>query len=223
MKATRCKRAQAPWQWLVALAFAVLPLVSAAQTAFTTQAVNVRAGPDRSFPLVAWLQPGTRVSVVGCIDGWRWCDVVVGFNRGWVYSRYLSMTHRNQPTVILHNGAWLGIPLITFGLVPYWDLHYRNRPWWNDRNAWASRPPPPVWHPPPHRPPPVVRPPPPRPPPGARPPAPRPPPSGRPPSGPRPEPPPFGPPPAGEVPGGRPPSGGRPPGRPGSNTGSPGG
>jgi len=193
----KVKRMQARplWRRLAALAF-LLPLGAVAQVAFTTQAVNVRAGPDRGFPLVTWLQAGTAVNLIGCIDGWRWCDVVVGFNRGWVYARYLSMRRRNQSLLILHNGRQLGIPLVTFTLGPYWDSHYRNRPWWNDRNDWARRPPPPVWHaPPPHRPPP-------------RPPTshPRP---------PRAEPPPFGPPPAG-----RPPSGGRPSGRSGSDTGS---
>jgi len=67
-----------------------LPIPVLAQSAFTTQAVNMRAGPDRAFPLVTWLRPGTPVNVIGCGNGWRWCDVVAGGWRGWVYSRYLS-------------------------------------------------------------------------------------------------------------------------------------
>ena len=43
----------------------LLPIPALAQTAFTTQAVNVRAGPDRAFPLVTWLRPGTPVNVIG--------------------------------------------------------------------------------------------------------------------------------------------------------------
>jgi uncharacterized protein YraI len=185
----------------------LLPIPALAQTAFTTQAVNVRAGPDRAFPLVTWLRPGTPVNVIGCTSGWRWCDVVAGGWRGWVYSRYLSGPIRSRA------------PVITFSVGSYWGAHYRGRPWYSSQpgwNNWGSpgfRPPPP----PPRPRPPVARPPALQPP-VARPPVSRPP--GRPPEGP----PNFGPPPAGQRPGeggnrpqsgrppsGEPPSGGRPP------------
>ena len=102
-----------PWLRLLLLAAAMsLPLSAAAQfAAVTTQAANMRAGPDRSFPLVGWLPAGTPVNVVGCTDGWRWCDVIWGFNRGWIFARFLSMAFRNQPTVIFNSGAMLGVPL----------------------------------------------------------------------------------------------------------------
>src|SRR6516225_1809598 len=141
---------------LVALAL-LAPLAAAAQfNAFATQHANMRAGPDRNFPLVTWIPAGTAVNVVGCIDGWRWCDVIFGFNRGWVYGRFLSIMQANQPMVILNSGQMLGVPLISFSVGTYWGLHYRNRPWWNQRNTWAARPP--TWNRPPPRPP-VSRPP----------------------------------------------------------------
>lgn len=184
---------------LLALAFA-LPLAASAQNAFTTQAVNMRAGPDRSFPLVAWIPAGAAVQVFGCLDGWRWCDTAWGPHRGWVWSQTLQTTFQNQPWIIFHGGPTLGIPLVTFSIGAYWDSFYRNRPWWDHRDYWfhrpppppppAWRPPPPGWHPPPavRPPPPAVRPP---PPPGVRPPPrPTPPPSVTPP--PRPMPPPPG-------------------------------
>jgi uncharacterized protein YraI len=202
MKTIGLAAPRAPWRRLIAVAL-LLPLTAWAQVAITTQAVNVRAGPDREFPLVTWLPAGTAVSVAGCIQGWRWCDVGTGFNRGWVYARYLSMSHQNQPTLILHAGPWLGLPIIPFSVASYWGVHYRHRPWWQQRDDWAHRPPPPMFGPPPMRPP------------GARPP-PRPMPMPRPPiSQPRPPhgPPNFGPPPGGAPPppGGRPPPGVRPP------------
>jgi len=201
--------------WRAALLVAALAVSAAAsaQVAVTTQAVNMRAGPDRGFPLVTWLPAGTAVNVVGCVVGWRWCDVIAGRDRGFVYSRFLSYSFQNQPVVILNGGPTLGLPLVTFSIGSYWDMWYRNRPWWNNRNYWYSRPPPPpvAWRPPPPRPPPppVVRPP--RPsPPATRPPRPGPPSGSRPPD--------FGPPPGGSRPpdSGRPPGGSRPPdsGRP---------
>src|SRR5262249_49573526 len=81
------------------------------------------------------------VNVVGCVDAWRWCDVIWGPQRGWIFARFLSMSFQNQPTVIFNSGAMLGVPLITFSVGNYWGVHYRNRPWWNNRNYWSSRPP----------------------------------------------------------------------------------
>jgi uncharacterized protein YraI len=172
-------------RYVVAL-FLLLPIPALAQTAFTLQAVNLRAGPDRVFPLVTWLQPGTPVNVIGCTSGWRWCDIIAGPNRGWVYSRYLSSFVRG------------GAPIVTFSVGSYWGAHYRGRPWYSSRSAWNNwgspsfRPPPP----PPRRPPP--RPPQARPPNFGPPPGGNRPPSGRPPSG-------------GRPPSSGPPSGGRPP------------
>jgi uncharacterized protein YraI len=153
----------------------IAPQVGMTQ-AFTNQSVNLRAGPDRSFPLVSWLPGGTPVNVVGCLNGWHWCDVAVGFNRGWINGRFLSITVGNQPVLIMNSGPRIGVPVVTFSVGPYWGAHYRNR-------AWYSQPPPPQF-----RPPPPGRPPPPRPPP-ARPPSAAPP-SARPPSGQPPAPPP---------------------------------
>jgi uncharacterized protein YraI len=154
--------------------------------AFTTQSVNLRAGPDRSFPLVSWLPGGTPVSIFGCLNGWHWCDVAVGFNRGWVSGRFLSITVGNQPVMIMNSGPRVGVPVVTFSVGPYWGAHYRNR-------AWYNQPPPPQFRPPPPGRPPPGPPPPARPPssapPSARPPSAAPP-SARPPSAQPPAPPP---------------------------------
>lgn len=199
---------------------------ASAQVAFTTQAANMRAGPDRAYPLVAWIAPNTPLQVFGCVNGWQWCDVQWGPNRGWIYAGFLSYTWNNQPTVILQGGPALGLPLVTWSIGPYWDSYYRNRPWWGNRTYWYNRPPPsyPAWRPPPPRPPhyapPPHRPPnyvpPPNRPPQIQPIQPRP---------PRPVDPGYRPPPGGGSPGTRPPGQGRPPdaGRPPSQGGGGGG
>ena len=115
------------------------------------------------------------VTVIGCVDGWRWCDVVAGPNRGWVYAQFLSYPYQNQPVPIISGGAILGLPLVTFSIGPYWDNYYRGRPWYGNRSYWYNRPTPyyrppppryqpvqprpPVYVPPPHRPPSYVPPP----------------------------------------------------------------
>jgi uncharacterized protein YraI len=120
----------------------LLPLAALAQSANTTrQAVNVRAGPDRAFPVVNWLPARTSVRVFGCTSGRRWCDISAGRTRGWVDARYLSNSVRHAP-------------IVNFSVASYWDRHYRGRPWDSNRNQWSNwgspsfRPP----QPPPFRP-----------------------------------------------------------------------
>ena len=114
----------------------------------------MRAGPDVSYPQVGYLGPGLNVNVVGCVEGWQWCDVIAGNARGWVYSGSLSYSYYDRPTLISYGGPTLGIPLITFSIGNYWDNYYRGRPFWNNRAYWynhrVARAPewraPPGWH-----------------------------------------------------------------------------
>ena len=135
-------------------AVAFVPVVASGELAITTQGGNMRAGPDTSYPPVTYVGPGMKVDVVGCVEGWQWCDVVAGPNRGWVYSGYLSYSYYDRPTLISSGGPTLGIPLISFSIGPYWDTYYRGRPFWNNRAHWynhrVARAPewhaPPGWH-----------------------------------------------------------------------------
>ncbi len=136
-------------QLLLALTLASFIPLAAAQTATTTSSVNVRAGPDRIFPSVTSLLSGTSVTVVGCIDNWRWCDVIAGRDRGWVYTRFLSYPFSGSAVTIVNGGPNLGLKPIEFSLGPYWDEHYRNRLWFGQKASWQSRwdrqPPPRAW------------------------------------------------------------------------------
>ena len=121
----------------------LLPLSAAlAQYAYTTGTVNMRAGPDGSYPLVLRVYPGTQVPVHGCLDDWSWCDVNVGFERGWIYAPYLAYPYQGNNVAIYGFGPSLGLPIVSFTIGPYWDNYYRGRPWWYQRNDWYYRPPP---------------------------------------------------------------------------------
>ena len=126
---------------LLLLLLLALPAL-AQQSASTLQAVNMRAGPDRAFPLVTWLPARTPVRVFGCTSRWRWRDVAAGRSRGRVDASYLSNAARRAP-------------IVNFSVPGYWDRQYRGRPWDVNRNQWSNwgspsfRPPPP----PPMRPP----------------------------------------------------------------------
>ncbi len=97
--------------------------------AFTSQAVHVSARPDRSFPLESWLQGGTPVNSLGCLDGWHWCDVGVGFKRSRVHGRFLSVPFGGQQVLIMNSRPRVGVPVVTFSVQTHWRAHHRGRPW----------------------------------------------------------------------------------------------
>jgi len=127
------------FKWMLAIASAFCLPAIAAQTATTTSSVNVRSGPDRSMPTVTWLLSGTRVSVVGCVANWRWCDVIAGRERGWIYSRYLSLPFQGSSVLIANGGPNLGLPVTEFALGPYWDEHYASRVFFSQKADWQTR------------------------------------------------------------------------------------
>ena len=123
---------------LVLAVVSCIPL-AAAQTALITTSVNVRAGPDAAFPTVTWLLGGTSVTVVGCLANWRWCDVIAGRDRGWVYARFLAYSFEGSAITIVKGGPNLGLPAIEFSLGPYWDAHYQGQRWFGKKAYWQNR------------------------------------------------------------------------------------
>ncbi len=127
----------------VALSLTVLLLAACgfarAQNAYTSRPANVRAGPDREYPVVAQLGPGEPLDVHGCLSDWSWCDVSFEDNRGWVYAGGVSFVYEGQRVPLYSYAPRLGLPIITFSLGTYWDQHYRGRPWYSQRQTWAHR------------------------------------------------------------------------------------
>ena len=91
-------------------------------------AVNVRAGPDRFFPTVTWVLSGTAAKVHGCVDSWRWCDVTVGRDRGWIYAAYLSVAHEGRKVTIVQGGPTLGMPVVDFDVARLLERALRRSP-----------------------------------------------------------------------------------------------
>src|ERR1700687_1722441 len=93
-----------------------IPIAASAQEAYTTRTVNVRAGPDTSYPPVAALGGGAPVQVMGCLDDWSWCDVVFGDNRGCVYAPYLNYVYQGARVPFYTYAPSFGIPIISFSV-----------------------------------------------------------------------------------------------------------
>jgi uncharacterized protein YraI len=120
------------------LAFSIFAITSAfAADGYLTGDVNLRAGPDSSYPSVAMLGAGTSVAIQGCVDGWSWCDVAAGNNRGWVAGNFLQEEYQGQRVLVPNYGLQIGIPIVAFAFGSYWDNHYRNRSWYHDRDRWS--------------------------------------------------------------------------------------
>lgn len=131
------------WIGIGAIALA-LPLTAAAQQAFSRGPLNLRAGPAGNYPLVATLAPGQPLNVIGCTNGYGWCDVVLPDGlRGWVYASSLDYAYEDRRVPLASYGAAIGVPIVGFVIGNYWSNYYRDRPWYGDRRWWGNRPPPP--------------------------------------------------------------------------------
>jgi len=126
--------------WLAAACvFLFLPQLALAYDGFVVANVNLRAGPDVGYPAITLLPSGAPVAIQSCIDGWTWCDVVAGPNRGWVAGGYLQNVYGGQRVVVADYGARIGIPVAAFALGVYWDRYYHGRPWYGQRARWEQR------------------------------------------------------------------------------------
>jgi len=125
--------------FLTASVLLALPLLGQAYEAYTVDDVQLQAGPDEAYPTITELPAGAEVALQGCIDGWSWCDVIAGQDRGWVPASYLEEDYDNRRVTVVDYGPRIGIPVVGFSLGVYWGQHYHNRPWYNERVSWEHR------------------------------------------------------------------------------------
>lgn len=110
--------------------------------AYTNAPAYVYAGPSPDYPAVAQVPPGVPLSVMGCVEGYAWCDVAAPNLRGWVYGGDLSSPYEGENVPLMTYGVQIGLPVIGFSIDSYWDHYYRGRPWYQDEAHWANHPPP---------------------------------------------------------------------------------
>jgi uncharacterized protein YraI len=128
---------------LLVAALAALPASSQADMAYAAKQVHLRAGPDTDYPVVVTLPAGVALDVQACLSDYRWCDVIAGPDRGWVYAGNIAYPYQGSNVSVLSYGTAIGIGIVAFSLGSYWDNHYMGRPWYPQRPMWIRRPPPP--------------------------------------------------------------------------------
>jgi uncharacterized protein YraI len=121
---------------LAAAAAAVTPSVaSAAFDGWTVRGTSVRAGPGQEYPRVGYIPGGVHVRIFGCLRGIAYCDVATRGNRGWVRGIALAGFYNGRRVPLVRFYVQLGVPFIGFNF-GYWNDHYRDRPWFHERNKW---------------------------------------------------------------------------------------
>ena len=110
-----------------------------ADDGYVTGNVTMYAGPDMSYPAVETIPAGEPVAIEGCDDGYGWCDVIWGEDRGWIPGNYIQYEYNGQPVLLPAYAAVIGIPIVTFAIADYWGRYYHNRPFYAQRDRWFNR------------------------------------------------------------------------------------
>lgn len=69
--------------------FALTPGMAWANPGATTTSVNMRMGPGTQHPVIVAIPGSQPITIVGCVSGALWCDVVWANYRGWVSAGYI--------------------------------------------------------------------------------------------------------------------------------------
>jgi uncharacterized protein YraI len=116
-----------------------LSAAAATQNAVTTHPVDLYAGPDDSYPMVAQLDADEPVQVMGCLNDWSWCDVAFEDNRGWLYAPDITYDYEGGYVPFYTYAPSFGVPVVQFTIGDYWDRYYHGRPWYGQREEWEHR------------------------------------------------------------------------------------
>jgi uncharacterized protein YraI len=106
--------------------------------AYTNTSAALLAGPDTFYPPVAQVASGADVQIMGCTDGFKWCDVEWNGNRGWINANNLNSNYNNRRVSIIEYGPRANLPVVVFEQKPYWDSYYHDRPFYTERRYWRT-------------------------------------------------------------------------------------
>jgi len=131
---------------IIALAgVACLALAASAANASTTTtiwfvpgSVDLRAGPDETFPVVATIPPNAHMDLEGCLSGYTWCDVSWNDERGWVSGRNIEAINQNKTVDLTDLAPEVKVPVVTYNTASYWDTYYKTTPFYVKREKYIT-------------------------------------------------------------------------------------
>jgi uncharacterized protein YraI len=95
-------------------ALAVPGAAMAQQTAFAVTDLNMRIGPGPDFEVVTVIPAQGSVTVLGCTETMRWCEVTFDGHTGWAFADYLTIEVAGTPMVVPEATAQVEVPVATF-------------------------------------------------------------------------------------------------------------
>jgi uncharacterized protein YraI len=107
----------------------------------TNASVDLLSGPGDTYPSVSHVASGADVRVMGCVDGFAWCDVAWGDQRGWIDGHFLDAIYSERHVNVIDIGRSRGIPVEVFEQKTYWDNYYKDRPFYTEHRYWTTTPP----------------------------------------------------------------------------------
>lgn len=122
--------------WLLAALMSLVAFEAAAKT-IVIKSVNMRAGPDIDYPVVAKLKRNAPVEVYGCVERWSWCDIRSGRHRGWVRADFIDTWYKNRRMNFVEAAPIIHIPVVQYR-IEYWDANYRDRRFYRDRDRYMN-------------------------------------------------------------------------------------
>jgi uncharacterized protein YraI len=100
---------------LALLTATVMTGPAAAQfAASATAELNVRVGPGPQYQAIGVIPAGGTVSVLGCMEASKWCQITYENTNGWAYSDYLAGTVSGQAVVMTERRPDMAVPVATY-------------------------------------------------------------------------------------------------------------
>jgi uncharacterized protein YraI len=122
---------------LISFFMMLMPWKAMAADAFAVTSLHMRAGPHSGLPVISTLQRNERVELLGCVDGYQWCEVRTSYDEyGWVSSNYLRLVSGTTAYGIIDPNGYGRTRIIIYKPRDYWDRHYRNKNFYRDRDRW---------------------------------------------------------------------------------------
>jgi len=113
-----------------------------AETAMVMENIYLRAGPNKTYPVVASISKYERVELRGCERDLGWCEIrTIENDYGWVKSSYLNLRRNGRNVTIIESKEDGGVIVTIFEYPEYWNKHYRGKSFYRHHGRYSKEKP----------------------------------------------------------------------------------